>query len=335
MKNNTVKIDKNKCRHKWVKNGTKNGKQNWICVKCGKSKSNSRKDKTEFAWAVKFIDYILSKNSVKELNGRDRTFRHNTAIFKSVKLPHPKIEKNYNQLIVDAKEMNDELTYYIAHDGEYVVAYLRTKEKENSENWDKFIASLPAPLYVICDGHKGLLKAIKMRFKGTLIQRCQFHVIQNFFQKVGQYPKTEPGKELMKIVLLISKMKTLFRVKIWWCFFKSFYDHFNCYMEHKKLFYKTTESKELGKINSYINSLMRLWRSGDLFRYVIEDRFKVYNTTNKVEGGINNPIGLLVTNHRGIKVEQQATMIELFLLSKSKGYNKKKIAKFLSRKNCH
>mgnify|MGYP004445410349 CR=1 FL=1 len=84
-----------------------------------------------------------------------------------------------------------------------------------------------------------------------------------------------------------------------------------------------------------MKSLMKLYLSGDLFRYVYEDRFKVCNTTNKAEGGINNPIGSFVSNRKGVELEQQATMVELYLLSKSKGYNKKMIAKLLSRKNCH
>ena len=66
--------------------------------------------------------------------------------------------------------------------------------------------------------------------------------------------------------------------------------------------------------------------SGDLFRWVLEDSFRVFNTVNKAEGGINRDIADLVRYHRGLDVDQQATMIELYLLSKSKGYNKKKIA---------
>ena len=60
---------------------------------------------------------------------------------------------------------------------------------------------------------------------------------------------------------------------------------------------------------------------GNLFRCVYENNFKLANTNNFLEGGINSPIRRLLSQHRGMKYEHQMRLVELYLFKRSKLYN--------------
>ena len=52
-----------------------------------------------------------------------------------------------------------------------------------------------------------------------------------------------------------------------------------------------------------------------------ENNFKLANTNNFLEGGINSPIRRLLSQHRGMKYEHQMQLVELYLFKRSKLYN--------------
>ena len=64
-----------------------------------------------------------------------------------------------------------------------------------------------------------------------------------------------------------------------------------------------------------------MYSSGNLFRYVYENNFKLANTNNFLEGGINFPIRRLLSQHRWMKYEHQMQLVELYLFKRSKLYN--------------
>jgi hypothetical protein len=67
--------------------------------------------------------------------------------------------------------------------------------------------------------------------------------------------------------------------------------------------------------------LLKVYSSGNLFRCVYENKLKLANTNNFLEGGINSPIRRLLSQHRGMKYEHQMQLVELYLFKRSKLYN--------------
>ena len=159
-----------------------------------------------------------------------------------------------------------------------------------------------------------MLEAIKACWNHTSIQRCQFHISLNFKQKFGRKLATPQAKQLRQITRLICHIDTPFRLKLWWLLFSDFSNKLDLFIKHSNLFYKTKETIEINKVKLFRKKLYNLWKSGELFACVIEDRFKVYNTTNKVEGGVNTGISELIADHRGATEEMQCFIVEVFLM---------------------
>jgi transposase-like protein len=71
------------------------------------------------------------------------------------------------------------------------------------------LSKIPSPKFVVCDGKCGMINAIKEIWCTTVIQRCQFHVKLNARQKLTLKPKTDAGKELLKLVNDIFGVNTI------------------------------------------------------------------------------------------------------------------------------
>jgi len=67
----------------------------------------------------------------------------------------------------------------------------------------------------VCDGQKGMIKAIKLRWPGVIIQRCQFHVIHQVNILLTKYPETLAAQTFKKLVGSIILVKTKDDLKIW------------------------------------------------------------------------------------------------------------------------
>ena len=79
------------------------------------------------------------------------------------------------------------------------------------------------------------------------------------------------------------------------------------------------------RIKSYAFQLLKVYSHGNLFRCAYENKLKLANTNNFLEGGINSPIRKLLSQHRGMKYEHQMQLVELYLFNRSKLYNSVKL----------
>ena len=71
-------------------------------------------------------------------------------------------------------------------------------------NWKFFLLNLDVPFAIVCDGQRGMLKAIKQLFPRVIIQRCQFHVIKYCLIKLIRNPESIASQYLRLLVLDIS-----------------------------------------------------------------------------------------------------------------------------------
>lgn len=68
---------------------------------------------------------------------------------------------------------------------------------ENSYYWKLLLSQLPEPRYLVCDGQKGLFKAISETYENVRVQRCLFHVWMNIRALLTLKPKGQVEQELL------------------------------------------------------------------------------------------------------------------------------------------
>jgi len=216
-----------------------------------------------------------------------------------------------------------------------VVLLARTKNKvifwqfvnrETYLGWREFFANLRGqPKVIVCDGQKGMLKAIKELFPRVIIQRCHFHIQQRNRALLTMNPELEPSIEFNEIVKNINKINTKDELKIWlneYLNWRRNYDEFlkertyqlfdteyiykNFHRGKRKWFYT---HKRLRAAVFQIKKALP-----NLFCYLNDPN--IPKTTNHIEGGINSQLTLLLRLHRGLPIEKRKYLVSNFLRRK-------------------
>jgi hypothetical protein len=222
-------------------------------------------------------------------------------------------------LIIDGKYINFSATVLVITTLGKVVTWLFTY-RENSQTWYTILSQLRcAPFAIVCDGQRGMLKAIKLLFPRVIIQRCQFHVIHYCLTKLTQKPESHAGQELRFIIIEITKIKTKEQFRAWfedYILWRQTYQEFlkeKTYQPHNQT--PTGRPKwhythgRLHAAHSHLKNALP-----NLFRYLLYPQ--IPNTTNFVEGAINAPMQEKLRSHRGLTLTQRRVLIAHFLSSK-------------------
>jgi len=184
-------------------------------------------------------------------------------------------------LIIDGKFISRNVVCFIGIVNKKVV-FWKFDNGENYLTWTSFLLSLKKiPFCIVCDGQRGMLKAIKQLFPRLIIQRCQFHVISYCLTKLTRNPKSLASQDLRLLILELSKVKNKNNLDNW---LKEF-------------------------THWYLKNALPY-----LFQYVKYPN--IPNTTNQLEGGINSQIQHLIVNHRGFNLNRRKYLISLFLSKK-------------------
>jgi len=164
-----------------------------------------------------------------------------------------------------------------------------------------------------------MIKAIKQRFPGVIIQRCQFHVIKYIRSKLTQNPKSIAAIELKILVLKIAKVKQKEDLRNWLIEYRYWLKNYFDFVKEKTYpFDSLTPTgrrkwhythQKLHASHSHLKNSIPY-----LFRYL--QHSEIPNTTNFVEGGINSQMQEKVRFHRGLKLPKRKILIAHFLKSK-------------------
>ncbi len=167
-----------------------------------------------------------------------------------------------------------------------------------------------------------MLKAIKQRFPGVIVQRCQFHVIQYCLAKLTKRLESQAAIELRELVLEISSIKSKEQFACWitsykqWCQTNTSFLKEKTYQDHnltptgrKKWHY--THGR-LHAANSHLQNVIP-----NLFKYLAHPQ--IPNTSNFIERAINASIQEKLRFHRGLSLTKRRVLIAHFLSSKQCG----------------
>jgi transposase-like protein len=306
---------------KWGKN--RDGSQRYFCKNCQQTKTRKRPEISQINHEKVFRNWLLGKYSKEEIADKygvsRRTLVNWFQPFWNNEPTPKKINISNKVVVIDGK--------YIAKDGCVLVATCNHKvsnwhfsQRENSSSWSQFFNSFRhIPFAVVCDGQKGMFKAIRGRFPGVVIQRCQFHVIKYIRSKLTRNPESIAARELKSLALRISKVKTKEDLKVWlseyqywWKTYKEFVKEktypFNSFTPTGRRKWNYTHQNLHASHSHLKNSLPYLFR---YLRYP-----QIPNTTNFVEGGINSQLQEKLRSHRGLKLPKRRVLIAHFLSSK-------------------
>ena len=312
------------CGWKLVKNGsTSAGRTRWRCKSCGASTTQARPDVTAKAEASLFIKWLLEEFSARQLGLAKPSFANKTAWCWQVEVPKPSVTGEvYDQVLLDGIYLAYGWCLITATNGEKIIDW-QWCQRENSAAYQALMNRLPTPTVVLTDGGTGIVKALRLTWPQSRIQRCLFHVKTNTITDLTRKPKTAAGKALLALTNQLLTIKTPQEAANWIRLLHQWHQLFQEFISEKT--YSTDPNGKTHwwwtheRLRRAYKRLERLSRSENLFTY-LEHEFAnqgINRTTSQLEGGINAPIRRLLNTHRGLSEPHMKTAIEWGLNQKS------------------
>jgi len=265
-----------------------------------------------------FHSWLLGKASQSELALPARTFRDQTKWCWLVPTPGVLTGEIHHAIIIDGIRVGDQVCL-IARTTKYVIAWAWV-ERENSTNWALLLRSLPSPAYVVCDGQKGMLKALAICWPATVVQRCRFHVWLNTKSKLTLRPTSLAGQELLSLSRRLLHVRTRRQARRWKRLLKHWHRKHAEYVTERTVKENPEPSERSwrythARLRSAYYQLNK--QAEDLLRSSYNPNPKLPHTTNHLEGGINSPIRTKLKLHRGMKNEHQMVLVNWYLYSRT------------------
>jgi hypothetical protein len=297
------------------------GTQRWFCRFCKVTAVKTRKDAALRHARRLFDQWICGTATLSEIAAQKKVSRRT-------------VERWFTPFWREATEYISSATsrvHGIVVDGIYIhkrkelalIARTNTGEifwafapYESSYYWEKFFFRLPTPEIVVCDGQKGLIKAIHDCWLGAKLQRCMFHVMQLATIRLTRNPKMDAGCELRSLMLQLPSVRTYGQKKLWIAAFASWECRYETLLKER-----TYGDGRFSRRWWYTHRNLRAARS--LFLNAIPHLFTyldhpVPKTTNDIEGGLNARLAELITRHRGLGQARKRTLAARFLSERSK-----------------
>lgn len=301
---------------------TRTGKQRWMCRECPETGTRTRRDVTAGRRRCLFLKWVRSKDALVDTARKAgvtvRTAHRWFAPFWNDP-PRARNRIDVRVLVVDAVSVvKRETVALLAGDpGQPEPVGWGFAVRECHEAWRAFFLGLRErgadPGCVVCDGQKGLLKAVREVFPRATVQRCVVHVHRQAMAWLTRNPKTEAGRDLRTVVSALLVVRTPEQRDAW-------LESLRSWERRHAEFLKERTYGESGwwythrKLRA-VRSLLRN-AAPDLFRHV--DDLSIPRTSNHVEGGMNSRIKELLRSHRGLSKNQRIALVCWYLDSRRK-----------------
>lgn len=235
-------------------------------------------------------------------------------------LPH-EINGSGQVFIIDGYHLHYAATVLIAQTPSNVVVGWSFTYAENFATWLAFFESMaPFPKAIVCDGQRGMLKAIKLRWPGVIIQRCQFHVIHHVNILLTKHPETMAAQQFKTITNTISKVKNKEDLKSWLIGYRQWYQRYGEFLTQKTYQdnYTPTGRRKWHYTHGHLHAAFSHLKNAypNLFQYL--NYPQIPNTSNRIEGGVNAQIQRQIDHHRGTKLLQRRQIIAAILKQKQR-----------------
>jgi len=182
--------------------------------------------------------------------------------------------------------------------------------RECLNSWLLFLSILDIkPTVVVCDGQRGLLKAIHSTWPKIMVQRCLIHIVRQASAWLTQHPKTKAGKHLLLLVKELRHIRTRRQKRRWIRKYRKWDKKYTTFLKEKSYSWQGRwwyTHRRLRGTRSLIENAIP-----DLFRFVSDPT--VPRTSNHVEGGINSRLKELFRSHRGFTKTKKLALASWYL----------------------
>jgi hypothetical protein len=191
---------------------------------------------------------------------------------------------------------------------------------ESTAYWAELLSTLPAPDYVVCDGQKGMLKALRTIWPTTVVQRCRFHTWLNVKAKLTLHPETVAGMQLLELTRVLLHVHTRRQARCWKWQLKHWHRKHGGYIAEQTVTSNPgARQRRWRYTHARLRSAYRQLHTiqADLLRSSYRPNSSLPRTTNHVEGGINSQLRAKLKQHRGMTHEHQMKLVEQYLYSRT------------------
>lgn len=318
------------CGSVLVKNGrTTAGNQRWRCLKCGASATRSRADLSRRHELEAFLGWLLGKQTQAEAMAvNDRSFRRITAWCWNIAPEIPAAGEVHDEVQLDGIYLGSWCAL-IATAGAHVIGW-QWCDTEKSAAWAALLERFPAPRVVVCDGGAGLASAIRKAWPETRVQRCLVHVHRNVRAHLTYRPRLEAGKTLLRLSRALMRLKTAEEAAAWANALNDWHTRWGPMLKQR------TQRTEGSTAPSWVNPSQQWWythkrlrsayyllerlvKTGTLFTHLAPEHedLDISSTTNRIEGGVNAQLRLLLKHHRGMSENHMKRAVEWWLYTHS------------------
>lgn len=306
---------------KWGKH--RNGKPRYRCEDCGTNGTRIRADLTEKYRKELYEKWLLSKFTLSDYAVKygvtRRTLDRWFVPFRNHEIVPTPHSTQSDIFIIDGYYVEYGATVLIAQNPRNEIIGWHFTYRENTSTWFEFLNQITVfPRAIVCDGQKGMLKAIQIRYPGVILQRCQFHVIHHINLLLTKHPETEAARELKTLVNQITKVKTKDDLKEWLLIYKSWYHNYKDFLKERTYQDHLTPQgrRKWHYTHGHLHASYSHLKNAlpHLFKYLLYP--EIPNTSNRIEGGINAQLQRMIDDHRGTKLLQRRQMIALILKRK-------------------
>lgn len=307
------------------------GSQRFRCAHCQTSSVRKRSDNLNRQRSKIFVSWVTDSNHLNGIKRRYGITRKTLIAWLKPfwhYLPLPRIPKrNVSILVVDATAVvKRECVALIALDTKtHQPISWSFAVRESYTSWKLLFVQLTEhginPRFVVCDGQRGLLKAIGEVWPEAKIQRCLIHIVRQAKAWLTQNPKTVAGQELLALVKLLTNIRTRSQKKQW-------LQAYQYWSEQHQDFLKERSYNVLRTHWWYTHRRLRAVRSllsnsiPELFTFISYPQ--VPRTSNHVEGGINSRLKDLYRIHRGLSPWKKIVLTAWYLKKRQEEKLKKK-----------
>ena len=297
---------------------TSAGTQRWRCTNCNRSSIRRRTDQRQRQYFRSFVRWLIDTREQSAIANKVRISRRQLSrrfeqCWQQPTPSPPFVTESDNVLILDGVYLSGRTNATLIARNLTHVRSWDFYERECFVAWERFIARIPTPLVVVCDGQKGLLEAIKRHWSHAKVQRCLVHVERFIRSRISTRPKTEAGQDLWKLTRSLWEVKTVCDANAW-------VERFHNWEKEYADFLKERSYSPDTKHWWYTHRTLRAARSH--FRNALPNLFiftiipGTPRTSNHVEGGTNARLKELVRRHRGLPPNRKRVLAAYFLCSK-------------------
>jgi transposase-like protein len=247
------------CGTKLQKNGynlTKKGrKTKHRCPSCHTNSQHYRPDLTRKHQLKRFVSYLIGTAPATDYFSSLSSFRRQSAWCWQVRPLLLITGEVCGYLVIDAKPIKGAVCAIVRNHG-YVLNWEHGLS-ENSELWRSVLSALPRPKAVVCDGQKGIFKALNQLWPEIIIQRCHVHVRRNIRVKISLNPKTEAGADLKWLMPRLKQVEDYDSMAEFIALFNALYDAHVSFLSQRTTNPNPTASKKWWYTHSRVLSAYR------------------------------------------------------------------------------